>query len=194
HSFTSRSLLFCYCSSTSRDLHSFPTRRSSDLVPFESQNFFQSLFFSPKPILSTKTDEEKYALLDDQEIRRLTQLEREKIVALDSEISPQNNQEAIVQLSKDFRQGIQYQSGTSVLHLQPLMESSYVPEVQYGVVHYVNRSTNNEIVSYYYNPETRVQKEWIVLANRPEIPYEYRWILANAEQYLVTPVANGGFD
>src|SRR5690606_17098885 len=38
------------------------------------------------------------------------------------------------------------------------------------------------------------QKEWIVLANRPEIPYEYRWILANAEQYLVTPVANGGFD
>src|SRR5690606_41467273 len=85
HSFTSRSLLFCYCSSTSRDLHSFPTRRSSDLVPFESQNFFQSLFFSPKPILSTKTDEEKYALLDDQEIRRLTQLEREKIVALDSD-------------------------------------------------------------------------------------------------------------
>jgi len=163
-------------------------------VEFQQQGFFQSLLFSPTPVLQTESDIQKYSQLSAKEILALNSLERESILALkDPALLTVDRDAAYIDIAKDFNEGIIYRNANSELHLKPLHKSPYLPYVEYGVVHFLNESTNNEIISYYYNSLERSQKEWIVLANRPDLPYEYRWTLENSEKYQVVRARDGGF-
>jgi len=163
-------------------------------IEFQQQGFLQSLIFSPNPIFLNQEEEKKYEGLSSSEVRVLNQLERSTLSALQTEeVQFAAEKGVFATLSKDFSRGVQYRTPDATLRLQPLREGQYDLEVQYGVVQFINRDTNNEVISYYFEHENSTQKEWIVLNHRPAETYSSSWVLLNHEQYSVTRTASGDF-
>jgi len=96
-----------------------------------------------------------------------------------------------IQLPSSLEDPVRYESAGVAMELVMEGEQSYVSEVQDGVLYY-QAEWGDETISYHYDRDAAVHKEWIVL-NAPRSSFVRRWELIDADQYTVTPTEQGGF-
>lgn len=96
-----------------------------------------------------------------------------------------------IQLPSSLEDPVRYESAGVAMELVMDGNQRYVSEVQDGVLHY-QAEWGDETISYHYDRDEGVHKEWIVLSS-PRSSFERSWELVDADQYTVTPTEKGGF-
>ncbi|MDZ4216718.1 MAG: hypothetical protein U1C97_00175, partial [Candidatus Gracilibacteria bacterium] len=170
-------------------------RKAIKPLVYQTQGFIERLFSNPTLDLSSVKDQRMYGRLRDGEAIALNLVEQQPVAAFqdDTVLQPLQEGEALVTFSKDFVGGIRYSGARGSMVLKPLTDDVYRVENHYGLLSFVNQEGANDIFSYFYDAQTRTQREWLVLHNRPAVPFQFQWALENPEQYQVLAGAQGGF-
>jgi len=137
---------------------------------------------------------EQIANLSIEDAILLSELEQAGIIAVASSEALEANApgELVVKIGKNYGV-VRYEGTQAEMILRPLSRDNYQASFEYGVLNLMNVDNNNEILAYYYDDEQKTSKEWVVLAQRPEERYEYRWLLENKEAYQVNRNEDGGY-
>ncbi|MGE3279140.1 MAG: hypothetical protein AB7J40_05170, partial [Candidatus Altimarinota bacterium] len=146
---------------------------------------------SPEEVLSEEppqvTFEERLRTLETEVLN----VSEEDVLSRRREVL-QATPDVLVRLGKDFSLDVDAFSPESDFHLRFQAEEGYGSWFRQGMVHF-QPEENNLVVSYHYDQENRVLKEWMVFLSAPSESFQFHRTLVDPTSYQVRRLIGGEY-